>query len=143
MLTPANSDLYKVNEPSDAEGPMGTCMACHQVYGIACLTCSGPLLSDCDTCQDGWFFDSANNNGDGGCAPCHANCDTCNGGDYNECLTCSYARDANMMHDGVARVDTFHAGDGLDINAGEITCVTECSPEIYNTWNDLTTMMCT
>ena len=76
-----------------------TCIRCDNT----CLTCSGGAVSDCLTCDTHSAFNlyhstsytcssSCDTNeylSGNTCLPCHTSCATCDGGYYDECLTCA------------------------------------------------------
>lgn len=80
-----------------SDATTNTCLACDGV----CVTCFGPLDSNCITCPDGEFLTINKNSytcsscapgtypdSSGICYNCDPNCLTCFGGSSNECNTC-------------------------------------------------------
>lgn len=87
---------------------VGLCTICEK----SCLSCIGPSASDCTACtvvtnriltstfaagvgtcdcRPGTFLNN------GVCTPCHSKCDTCNGPNDNQCLTCSADKDPVIL----------------------------------------------
>ncbi|KAL4462134.1 hypothetical protein ABPG72_011600 [Tetrahymena utriculariae] len=63
------------------------CSKCEQ----SCLTCNGPLNTDCLACSTGqYLFQNKNQiNAGGSCQPCDQSCSKCQGPSSNDCLACS------------------------------------------------------
>lgn len=59
------------------------CPACEG----SCLSCNGPLSSDCTTCTDGFILV------DGTCVPCDSSCTTCRNPSVTGCITCPVGYD--------------------------------------------------
>ena len=88
--------------PSNTYDDTNVCKVCHGT----CLTCDGPLETNCLTCDtlsltNGKYnlsqkkcqasCPSVTYNDNNICRDCHANCLTCSGGALNQCLTCNTA----------------------------------------------------
>ena len=68
----------------------GVCLSCDG----SCLTCSGPLNSNCLSCTTGavvsgtCYSTCPSNSYSALCLPCHSTCITCSGPSSSECLSC-------------------------------------------------------
>ena len=76
------SDSRISDATADQSDWSGTCTACDQGPN-ACSSCTGPELTDCTGCNDGWFQDGSN-----GCVQCDSKCATCTGAGSDNCIQC-------------------------------------------------------
>ncbi len=65
-------------DTTDPENPK--CSMCND----ACLTCSGSLITECDSCKDGFWFDGSST-----CDACDPKCVLCDGDTANDCSKCA------------------------------------------------------
>ena len=121
----------------------GVCTACH----YSCESCSGPLATDCLTCNMTARFPSGTSclcrpgTYDDGmqehCPPCHIHCVECTAGTNDSCTVC----DASMKRLAPATTPGFCFCMGHYFNSGPAacsTCFSQCATCEYNATHCLT-----